>query len=221
MSDKNALQAVLWDMDGVIVDTYEGHYLSWKQTLDEVGQPYDEETFRRTFGMNNRLILATVFSRELDEDFIQKVSERKEVLFHEDIKGKVKALPGVLDWLERLEKMGLKQAVASSAPQANIDALLDELDIRAHFQAEVAGSALKGKPDPAVFLLAAEKLGVDPVNCLVIEDSIAGVEAAKRAGCKCLAVLTTNQAGDLAKADQIVKDLSMFTEEMLKSLFYF
>lgn len=219
MTKTRTLQAVLWDMDGVIVDTYEGHYVSWKQSLEEVGQPFDEDTFRRTFGMNNRLIMATVFGRELEEDFIQKVSNRKEEIFRRDIKGKVQTLPGVLDWLERFKIMNLKQAVASSAPQANIDALLTELQIRDYFKAEAAGSTLKGKPDPAVFLLASKLLGVDPHNCLVIEDSIAGVEAAKRAGCQCVAVLTTNQASELSRADLIVKDLSVFTEELLKSLF--
>jgi len=219
MTNKRPLQAVLWDMDGVIVDTYEGHFISWKQSLDEVGQSYDEDTFRRTFGMNNRLILAKVFGRELDEEFIQRVSDRKEEIFRRDIKGKVQTLPGVLDWLERFKGLGLKQAVASSAPQANIDALLTELKIRDYFQAEAAGATLKGKPNPAVFLLAAKLLGVDPVNCLVIEDSIAGVEAANSAGCQCVAVLTTNQASDLGDADLIVKDLSCFTEDMLKSLF--
>ena len=219
MTEKRALQAVLWDMDGVIVDTYEGHFVSWKQALDEVGQVYDEDIFRRTFGMNNRLIMATVFERELEEEFIQKVSDRKEEIFRRDIKGKVQTLPGVLDWLDRFKGMKLKQAVASSAPQANIDALLTELKIREYFLAEAAGATLKGKPDPAVFLLAADLLGVDPRNCLVIEDSIAGVQAAKSADCQCVAVLTTNQASDLGKADLIVKDLSYLTLEKVKSLF--
>lgn len=219
MSEEKVLQAVLWDMDGVIVDTYEGHYVSWKQALDEVGQEYDEDTFRRTFGMNNRLIMATVFGRELDEEFIQKVSDRKEEIFRRDIKGKAQTLPGVLSWLEQFKRMKLKQAVASSAPQANIDALLIELNIRDYFQAEAAGATLKGKPDPAVFLLAAKLLGVDPLNCLVIEDSIAGVEAAKSAGCQCVAVLTTNLASDLTRADLIVKDLSYLKLEQVNSLF--
>jgi len=219
MTNKRPLQAVLWDMDGVIVDTYEGHFISWKQSLDEVGQSYDEDTFRRTFGMNNRLILAKVFGRELDEEFIQRVSDRKEEIFRRDIKGKVQTLPGVLDWLERFKGLGLKQAVASSAPQANIDALLTELKIRDYFQAEAAGATLKGKPNPAVFLLAAKLLGVDPVNCLVIEDSIAGVEAANSAGCQCVAVLTTNQASDLTKADLIVNDLSYLEFEQVTGLF--
>ena len=219
MTEKRTLQAVLWDMDGVIVDTYDGHFAAWQKSLDEVGQPYDEDIFRRTFGMNNHLIMATVFGRELEEEFIQSVSNRKEELFRRDIKGKVQALPGVMDWLERFKKMPLKQAVASSAPQANIDALLNELKIRDYFQAEAEGATLKGKPDPAVFLLAARLLGVEPINCLVIEDSIAGVEAAKRAGCQCVAVLTTSQASDLAKADLIVKDLTYLKPEQVLSLF--
>ncbi len=219
MTESCGFQAVLWDMDGVIVDTYEGHFLSWKQSLEEVGQSFNEETFRETFGMNNRLIMAHVFGRELEEDFIWKVGDRKEEIFREDIKGKVQALPGVREWLAQFKAMGLKQAVASSAPQANIDALLDELKIRDYFQVEVSASKLAGKPDPAVFLLAAEKLGVDPRACLVIEDSIAGVEAAKRAGCKCLAVLTTNPAEKLGRADRIVQDLSLFSDSMLVALF--
>jgi beta-phosphoglucomutase len=219
MADKRTLQAVLWDMDGVIVDTYEGHFIAWKQSLDEVGQGYDEDTFKRTFGMNNHLIMTTVFGRELDEEFIQKVSDRKEELFRRDIKGKVQLLPGVMDWLELFKGINLKQAVASSAPQANIDALITELNIRNYFQAEAAGATLKGKPNPAVFLLAAKLLGVDPLNCLVIEDSIAGVEAAKSAGCQCVAVLTTNQASDLTRADLIIKDLSYLKLDQVKDLF--
>jgi len=218
MTILNKFSAILWDMDGVIVDTYAGHFSSWQRSLAEVGQPFDDDTFRRTFGMNNRLILTHVYGREMEDEFVQKVSDRKEEIFRRDIKGVAQALPGVLNWLERFKDMGLKQAVASSAPQANIDALLDELNIRSYFQAEAAGSNLKGKPDPAVFLLAAELLGVDPLNCLVIEDSIAGVEAAKRAGSRCLALLTTNTAEKLSAADMIVKDLSLFTEEMLQNL---
>ena len=219
MNDLVKLKAVLWDMDGVIVDTYEGHFLSWKQSLEEVGQPFDDEIFRTTFGMNNRLIMATVFGHEVEEKFLWQVSDRKEELFRQGIKGLVQTLPGVKEWLERFKQMGIKQAVASSAPQANVDVLLTELELHGYFQAEISAAKLKGKPDPAVFLLAAEKLGVDPHDCLVIEDAIPGVEAAKRAGCKCVAVLTTNPAEALSKADLIVKDLSFFSENHLKNLF--
>jgi beta-phosphoglucomutase len=219
MKTPASLHAVLWDMDGVIVDTFDAHYRSWQQTFDELSQPFDLETFRKTFGMNNRLILTTVFERDLSEKFIQRVSDRKEELFRSGIKGSARLLPGVADWLTRFADLGVRQAVASSAPQANIDALLDELGVRDYFQAEAAGATLKGKPDPAVFLLAAQQLGVEPAHCLVIEDSISGVEAARRGGMKCVAVQTTNPAQKLHGASLVVKDLTGLTEKHLQGLF--
>ena len=219
MNQPSNLRAVLWDMDGVIVDTFDAHYNAWQQTFDELSQPFDIEMFRKTFGMNNRLILTTIFERDLSERFIQRVSDRKEILFRESIKGFAKLLPGVREWLNRFAELGIKQAVASSAPQANIDALLDELGIRGYFQAEAAGATLKGKPDPAVFLLAAQLLGVEPAHCLVIEDAVAGVEAACRGGMKCVAVQTTNPADKLSGADVVFKDLSQLNEETLQKLF--
>ena len=208
MDKPTNLQAVLWDMDGVIVDTFDAHYRSWQQTFDELSQPFDLEMFRKTFGMNNRLILTTIFERDLTESFIQRVSDHKEELFRQSIKGTAQLLPGVREWLKHFSEMGIKQAVASSAPQANIDALLDELGIRAYFQAEAAGATLKGKPDPAVFLLAAKLLKVEPAHCLVIEDAVAGVEAARRAGMSCIAVQTTNPADKLSGADVVIQLIS-------------
>lgn len=213
------LYAVLWDMDGVLVDTFDAHYRSWQQTFDELSQPFDLEMFRRTFGMNNRLILTTIFERDLSESFIRRVSDRKEELFREGIKGHARLLPGVKGWLTAFSEIGVKQAVASSAPQANIDALLDELGVRSFFQAEAAGANLKGKPDPAVFLLAAQLLAVEPAHCLVIEDAVAGVEAARRAGMKCIAVETTNPAEKLKSAHLVLKNLSFLTEKHLQKLF--
>lgn len=219
MKNIKYLHAVLWDMDGVLVDTFDGHYRSWQQTFDELSQPFDLEMFRRTFGMNNRLILTTIFERDLSEGFIRRVSDRKEELFREGIKGRARLLPGVKDWLTTYSEMGIKQAVASSAPQANIDALLDELCIRNYFQVEAAGANLKGKPDPAVFLLAAKLLEVESAHCLVIEDAVAGVEAARRAGMKCIAVETTNPAEKLKSAHLVLKNLSFLTEKHLQKLF--
>lgn len=212
------IKAILWDMDGVIVDTFEGHFRAWKQTFEEMGQPFTLEDFRRTFGMNNRLIFSTLLGYELEEETFQRLSDRKEVCFREGIRGSARLLPGVAAWLERFRQMGPGQAVASSAPQANINALLDELGVRGYFQAEAAGAELKGKPDPAVFLLAAQLLGVEPPNCLVIEDSVAGVEAAKRAGMRCVAVCTTNPAEKLVDASIVVRDLEQFTMEIFRAI---
>lgn len=211
-------KAVLWDMDGVIVDTFDAHFQSWKRIFYELEHPFTLADFTRTFGMNNRLILRTILDCDLPEEEVQQTSDRKEVYFRDSIRGSARLLPGVADWLKRFEGLGIQQAVASSAPQANIDALLNELEIRGYFQAEAAGADMRGKPDPAVFLLAAQLLSVEPGACLVIEDSVAGVEAARRGGMKCAAVETTNPAEKLSGADVIVKDLTFLTDVMLEGL---
>jgi beta-phosphoglucomutase family hydrolase len=219
MTNITALNAVLWDMDGVLVDTFEPHFQSWRLTFETLGHTLTLEEFRKTFGMNNRLILPTILGYELEESDFLRISEQKEALFRQVVRGNVKILPGVLDWLERFKQLGLKQAVASSGPLINLEVLLEEMGIEDRFDAVTSGATLKGKPDPAVFLLAAEQLGVKPESCLVIEDAVAGVEAARRAGMKCVAVLTTNPAEKLADADVIVRNMEHFTGEMLSFLF--
>jgi HAD superfamily hydrolase (TIGR01509 family) len=210
---------VLWDMDGVLVDTGKFHYRSWAQTLADEGIPLTWETFRPTFGRNNVDTLSTFLQHPPEEDLINRVSRRKEALFRQLIQGHIRPLPGVLPWLKRLQRLKVHQAVASSAPPANIDFLIDELRLRPYFSALCAGSNMPGKPDPAIFLLAAGALELPPGNCIVIEDSLAGIEAAKRAGMKCIAVATTNPIEALAGADLIVGRLSQIgVDEALERL---
>lgn len=211
-------KAVIWDMDGVLVDTFDGHFRAWSRIFAELGHPFTIEDFRRTFGMNNRNIFKTLLDRPLPEEEFQLLSDRKEAYFRESVRGTTRLLPGAAEWLERFSAMGLAQAVGSSAPLENIDVHLDELDIRRYFAAVASGANLPGKPAPAVFLMAARLLGVEPGECLVIEDAVPGVEAAKRAGMRCVAVLTTNPAELLQRADLVVPDLTHLTMEMLTSL---
>jgi beta-phosphoglucomutase len=218
MTSTFPFKAVLWDMDGVLVDTFEGHYQAWSRLFSELGHPFTREDFRRTFGMNNRNIFKALLDRELSEEEFQVLSDRKEQYFRDSVQGNIELLPGVADWLQRFQDMGLPQAVGSSAPQKNIDVHLAELQIGEYFEATVSGASLPGKPDPAVFLLAAEQLGVDPADCLVFEDAVQGVQAAKNAGMRCVAVLTTNPAEKLQQADLIVHDLTHLTLEMLKRI---
>jgi beta-phosphoglucomutase len=209
---------VLWDMDGVLVDTGEFHFLAWMKTMPGEGIPFDQDIFRRTFGMNNAGILALLLGRQPEPDYIERVSDLKESNFRQIIHGQVQLLPGVLDWLERLKRQGFRQAVASSAPQENIDFLIDELGIRGYFQAMVSAARMPGKPDPAVFLEAARRLEVPAGRSVVVEDAVAGVEAACRAGMKCVAVTTTNPREALGKADIIVDRLDELPEEAFERL---
>lgn len=194
-------------MDGVLVDTAEFHFQAWSQALSEHGIPFTRELFTATFGMNNANILTTVLGQPPSPELLAKISDRKEELFRQAVRGKVKLLPGVLTWLERLRAAGMRQAIASSAPPANIDAVVSELSLHDYFHAIVSGFDLPGKPDPTLFLKAAHLIGVPPERCVVVEDAIAGVEAARRAGMKCIAVTTTNPAHALNEADVIVERL--------------
>jgi len=139
------------------------------------------------------------------------ISERKEAAFRRAIHGKAQPMPGVVAWLDRLQRLGCRQAIASSAPPENIDALVDELGIRPFFSAVVSAYRLPGKPDPAVFLEAARLVEVPPAGCIVIEDGIPGVEAARRAGMKCIAVTSTNPRQSLSSANRIVDSLEELT----------
>jgi HAD superfamily hydrolase (TIGR01509 family) len=198
---------VIWDMDGVLVDTGEWHYQSWVQALAPLSIPYSRDQFRDTFGMNNRATLTHVMGRAPSDAELETVSERKETLFRAGIAGQAVLLPGVLTLLQGLQAAGFRQAIASSAPPENIDTLVDSLHIRPYFAAIIPGSDLPAKPDPAIFLKAAQAVGLPPGCCVVVEDSIAGVGGAKRAGMGCIAVTNTNPAPRLVGADLIVSSL--------------
>lgn len=204
---------VLWDMDGVLVDTEELHFESWGQVLARYDVPFTRELFRKTFGMNNAGTVTALWPSTPEPELIVEVSRRKEIIFRQILRGRVQALPGVLEWLARFQAWGFRQAVASSAPPANIDALVDELGIRTYFLALAPGDSLPSKPDPAVFLEAARLLELAPDRCIVVEDSVAGVSAAHRAGMRCIAVATTNPPAALHNADMVVERLSHLTPE--------
>lgn len=210
--------AVLWDMDGVLVDSGDFHYVAWQETFDELQVPFDREAFRKTFGMNNAGILEQIMGRKPSSEEVSQISEKKESRFRDSVKGRVELLPGVKTWLEQFRAWEIKQAITSSAPPENIEFLVAELRIKEYFDEIVSGFDLPGKPHPDVFLKAAAALRVDPENCIVIEDAVTGVEGAKRAGMKCIAVTTTNPASQLARADRILEHLGKLEKKDFLSL---
>jgi HAD superfamily hydrolase (TIGR01509 family) len=212
------LHGIIWDMDGVLVDTGEEHYISWAEALATTGIPFSRELFRAVFGMNNKGSIEYLTGTEQDPAFVASISEKKEIIFRNLVRGRARPLPGALHWLEQFRRLGCQQAIASSAPHTNIDALIDELKIRPYFQAIISGFDLPAKPDPLVFLRAAAQLGLEPGSCVVIEDSIAGVQGARRAGMKCIAVTTTNPSERLSGADLVLNSLEELDEGALKSI---
>jgi HAD superfamily hydrolase (TIGR01509 family) len=212
-------EAVLWDMDGVLADTTALHYATWEQALTRLGLPFDKQKFQDIYGLKNHDLLPRLVGKPLDPIYVEQVAAQKELAFRQTLAGQIQPLPGVLEWLERFNVWHCKQAVASSAPPENVETLVDELGLRKYFSTLVTPGSLPGKPDPAVFLLAARQLDAVPQNCLVIEDSIPGVEAAHRAMMKCIAVTTTNPPEALQKADIVVETLAHLTIDQVESLF--
>jgi len=219
---------VIWDMDGVLVDTGDYHYLSWVEALSEVGLSMNEQLFQETFGMNNTGIISILVEGEPDPEFVNQLGGRKEFLFREMVKGQVQPLPGVRRWLERLQTENLpgnggernlvRSVIASSAPQANVEVLIDEMGLKPYFYALVSGANMPGKPDPAVFLEAARQIEMPPQKCIVVEDALAGVEGAICAGMKCVAVTTTNTAKALQAADIVVDRLDELPDDAFRKL---
>ncbi|MFC2045167.1 HAD family hydrolase [Chloroflexota bacterium] len=219
MTPVNTDKAIIWDMDGVIADTALCHFKAWQEVFQKKGITYPEETFKRYFGQRNVDIIRKIMGKETPEDEISAISTEKEDNFLIKIKEQITPFPGVITLIKSLADSKYKMALASSAPQKNIDLITQTLKIDGCFQAVVSSKDVsQGKPSPQAFLLAASKLGVAPKNCIVFEDAIAGVAAAMSAGMHCIAVTNTNPKGSLAEADLVVDTLEVITVNDLDNL---
>ncbi len=195
-------------MDGVIADTAPYHLKVWQEVFQKRGANFTEEDFRHSFGQRNDTIIRNALGKEVSQAEIDVIADEKEKSFRHRIRQNLKPLPGVLKLIKSLNEHRFKMALASSAPIENIQLLIRGLGINNCFQCVICDKDVtEGKPNPQVFLLAAQKLGVEPKNCIVIEDAVAGVSAAKKAGMHCLAITNTHPRTSLTEADLIVDTL--------------
>jgi beta-phosphoglucomutase len=205
--------AVIWDVDGTLVDTAELHFQAWQKLMDQIGKTFSRADFNATFGLRNADIFHKLFGTELTDEKVAELSERKESIYRAAAREHgVTLLPGVRALLEGLQAAGFQQAIGSSAPRENIDLILSLTNSDDFFQAIVSVEEIqRGKPDPQIFQIAADKLPVPYAHCLVVEDAVAGVQAAKAAGINCIAVLFGGHHGEAALtragADLVVKSL--------------
>lgn len=183
-------RAVLWDMDGTLIDSEEYHWLSWRDAMSAEGLPITRDQFLASFGQRNDSILRGWLGPDATAERIDRIGNAKEALYRQRVRERgIQFLPGVSQWVHRLHERGWRQAIASAAPRANVEAILDVLHTADCFQAIVSAEDVRhGKPDPEVFLTAAAKLGVPPKHCLVVEDAPHGIEAARAAGMKSIGV---------------------------------
>jgi beta-phosphoglucomutase len=219
MNKYGELQAVIWDMDGVLLNSNPYHFAAWHQIFEKNHWDVSDKALVSSYGMTNDEVIRSFDVGPLDQETINAISLQKEIIFRKNISAKVKYLPGVEHWLQEFKNQGIKQALASSGCWDNINTILDALHARQYMDAVVSGEGGPSKPAPDVFLLAAKQLAISPVHCLVVEDAIAGVAAAKAAGMKCLAVTTTNPPEKLIEADLILTDLTFLNKDQIENLY--
>ncbi|HSJ01968.1 MAG: HAD family hydrolase [Verrucomicrobium sp.] len=205
----------IFDWDGVIIDSHAQHEESWGLLFEELKRPIPPGFFKATFGMRNQQIIPLCFDFVAADDHaeIARLGDRKEELYREILRRDgIEPLPGVLALLQELQALGIPAAVGSSTPRLNVDTIMAMTGLAPFFQAKVTAEDVSvGKPDPQVFLKAAEKIGRTPRQCIVFEDAYVGIEAGKRAGMKVLAVATTHPLESLGQADVAYSNLEGLT----------
>ena len=213
--------AAIFDMDGVIVDSYEAHYQSWSRIAEQNGQSITRDQFAQMFGRTSRDIIAILWGENhYTEDEITALDLAKEALYREIIRANFPAMEGVGDLLENLAAAGIQMAIGSSGPAANVAATIECLPNGELLRQRVTGDDVsRGKPDPQVFLLAAERLGVRPSCCVVVEDAPAGVAAAHAAGMAAVGLVSTGRTvEELRDAELIVHHLNELNAERIIAL---
>jgi beta-phosphoglucomutase len=210
-------KALLWDMDGTLIDSEEFHWISWRETMAKEGVALNREQFLASFGQRNDSILSKWLGRADTPVRIARVANAKEERYRELIRSSgMPALPGVTKWLHRLHEEGWLQAIASSAPRPNIEVVLDALGAAHCFQGVVSAEEVhRGKPDPEVYLVAAARLGAAPDRCIVVEDALAGIDAARNAGMRSIGV---SRHGQPLPADIVIQSLDLLDSDAFDRL---
>ena len=207
-------------MDGVIADTAPYHLKAWQEVFREREVNFTGEDFRHTFGQRNDTIIKSTLGGDISQREMDAIASKKEKKFRRRIKERITPSSGAIELMTSLRKRGFQMALASSAPMENIQLVIETLGISDCFQTIICDrDVTEGKPSPQVFLLAAERLGVEPGDCIVIEDAVAGVTAAKRAGMYCLALASTHPRHSLMEADLVIDTLEGLSLEDVERLF--
>ncbi len=208
-------------MDGVIVDSNPAHKIALKQFCKKYGKDLTEDELReKIYGRRNQDWLVKVFG-PLEEEQLRSYADEKEALFREIYSDDIRPLDGLKDFLKRLDAEGFARAIATSAPRANVDFTLAKTGLGGFFETILDDTFVEeGKPHPDIYLKTARALKADPRNCIVFEDSLAGVESARAAGCKVVGITTTHSREELSETDLVVDNFRELDPKSLVSRFF-
>jgi beta-phosphoglucomutase len=214
---------VIFDMDGVLVDSYGPHFQSWQELGRETGAPFSEAQFAAAFGRTSREIISEHWrNQNLTQQRVAELDDRKEALYRRIVQAAFPAMDGATELVAHLHQSGFVLAVGSSGPRENIDLALEKMALRESFQGIVSGADVtRGKPDPQVFLRAAESLQIPPAHCVVIEDAPLGVSAAHAADMPAVALLSCGRVSQDFQADPpetFVQSLRQVSAQLMRDL---
>jgi beta-phosphoglucomutase family hydrolase len=204
-------RAVIFDLDGTLIDNNSFHLISWKRYLKNMGREISEEEYKMHInGRTNKDAVEYIYGRKMKEEEAMGYALEKEEIYRKLYKPLIKPVAGLLQFLHELEKRGIPMAIATSGIQVNIDFMFDNIPIKKYFSVVVNSSHIKhGKPDPEIYLKTASMLDVPPKRCLVFEDSVVGIQAARAAHMKVIAITTTHSKEELATADMVIENFNI------------
>ncbi|MBT3201414.1 MAG: HAD family phosphatase [Phycisphaerales bacterium] len=218
-NNTNTTRAVIFDMDGVLVDSYQAHFESWRQAARIHGLDMTEQQFAETFGRTSREIIDAIWGDLVSDELAEQWDDQKEIAYRELLAADFPEMNGAGQLLNMLDLAGFKLAVGSSGPPENVKLVLERLGSDLFSAAVTARDVTHGKPHPEVFLKAAAKLHVDPSRCAVVEDASAGIQAARSAGMTAIAITGTAPRELLSEqADLVIDSLAELSPELIDSL---
>ena len=214
--------AIIFDMDGVIVDNHQYHLQSWLSFFERQGIQMTEAEYKeKVNGRVMHTILPQLLNRSLSPEEIRTLGEQKEIEYRELYRAAIQPMPGLIDFLEELRQKSIPRAIATSAPPANVEYTLTHTQLGSYFPVIVDDTMVTtGKPDPEVYLKSADQLNMPPEQCIVFEDAILGIQAGKRAGMPVVALATTHTREELeaTEADYIVDNFEGLTTDTLRNV---
>jgi HAD superfamily hydrolase (TIGR01509 family) len=221
MNDVSNRFGIVFDMDGVLIDSNPYHKKALKSFAKKYGYNLNEKELReRIYGRQNKEWIPNLFNREMSADEIEKYAQEKELNFQKIFDKDIAPVNGLIPFLRSLRDLSIPRAIATSAPQMNVDFVFRKTEIGDFFGLVLNDSHVKrGKPDPEIYLKASELLGFEPPECVVFEDSLSGVESARRANCKVIAVATTHSAEEFGKVDLVIDDFTQVSLEAVNNIF--
>jgi beta-phosphoglucomutase len=211
-------KAIIFDMDGVLIDSYEMHKKAWNTISKEIGFQLNDKEFKKIFGLTSyEGVRAVKDLKNMNEDELNNFVDRVDRKFRELFRNEVQIINGSIDFVKLLKQKRYPIAIATSAPRENVKSFLGEVRIWNLFNVVVSGDDVhKGKPDPEIYLRTASLLNTDPKECLVFEDSLMGIESAKKAGMTCVAISSTHEKSELKNADFVIDEFTNIWETIYK-----